>query len=275
MDFSLTEGQRRLQSRAREFAQAEVAPLARQMDEDGAMPRSLVERMAQLGLLGAPLPPEWGGQGCDALSLALIYEELGRADSSVRGFMTVHTSLVAQCILTWGSPAQKAECLPRLAGGDWIGCYCLTEPNAGSDVAGLETTARRDGDEYVLNGEKIWITNGGIADRAIVFATLDPDARHKGLCAFVVPTNTRGFMRLRMPGRALGHRASDHARLVFEECRVPRAARLGAEGEGFRVAMSALEHGRLSDVKLLNNYICLTNRPIPPILLQSHAKGHH
>jgi alkylation response protein AidB-like acyl-CoA dehydrogenase len=245
VDFSLTEPQRRIQSLARDFAQAEVAPLARHMDEQGRMSRGLVERLAQLGFLGAPLPPSMGGQGWDAMALALIYEELGRADSSVRGFMTVHTSLVALAILQWGTEAQRAECLPRLASGEWIGCYCLTEPNAGSDAAGIETTARPDGDGFVLNGEKIWITNGGIADLAIVFTTRDPAARHKGLSAFVVSMNTPGLARSKMPGRELGHRASDHALVKFTDCRVPRDALLGGEADGFRVAMSALDHGRL------------------------------
>lgn len=245
MDFSLTEAQVKIQQRARAFAQERVAPLAREMDERGAMPPSLVREMADLGLLGGPLPAEYGGGGWDAVSLALCYEELGRANSSVRGFMTVHTSLVSQCILAWGTEEQKQRYLPKLIRGEWIGCYCLTEPNAGSDAASIETTATEDGDDYVLNGEKIWITNGGIADLAIVFASRDRSLRHKGLCAFLVETNTPGFLREKMPGRELGHRASDHAHLRFENLRVPKTALLGAAGEGFKVAMSALDHGRL------------------------------
>ncbi len=215
------------------------------MDRAGQMRPGLIQALAGQGLLGAPLPVEYGGQGLDPLSLALIYEELGQADSSVRGFMTVHTSLVALTILAWGNEAQKAECLPRLARGEWVGCYCLTEPNAGSDAASLQTTARESGDEFVLNGEKIWITNGGIADIAVVFATLDPTAGRKGITAFLVPSNSAGFRRDKMPGEALGHRAADHAHIHFEECRVPRSALLGEVGSGFRVAMSALDRGRL------------------------------
>ena len=245
MDFSLTPTQTEVQRRARAFAQGRVAPLARAMDERAEMPLSLVREMAGLGLLGGPLPAEYGGGAWDAVSLALCYEELGRADSSVRGFMTVHTSLVSQCILAWGSEAQKQTYLPQLMRGEWIGCYCLTEPNAGSDAAGIETTATEDGDGYVLNGEKIWITNGGLAQLALVFASADRALKHKGLCAFLVPTGTPGFVRQKMPGRELGHRASDHAHLRFENMRVPKAALLAAKGEGFRVAMSALDHGRL------------------------------
>lgn len=215
------------------------------MDERGEMPPSLIHEMAGQGFLGGPLPKEYGGGGWDAVSLALCYEELGRVDSSVRGFMTVHTSLVSQCILQWGTEEQKQELLPRLVRGEMIGCYCLTEPNAGSDAASMESTAMLNGDEYVINGEKIWITNGGLAHLAIVFANADPGLKHKGICAFLVPTDTPGFRREKMKGQELGHRASDHAHVRFEKMRVPKTARLGAHGEGFKVAMSALDHGRL------------------------------
>ncbi len=245
MDFSLSESQQQIQTRARAFAQDRVAPIAREMDERGAMPLALVSEMAELGLLGGPLPIEFGGGGWDAVSLALCCEELGRVDSSVRGFLTVHTSLVSQCILQWGTNDQKKTYLPRLARGEMLGCYGLTEPNAGSDAAGMASIAARDGDEYIVNGEKIWITNGNIAHLALVFANAAPKLKHKGICAFLVPTDTPGLHRQKMPGKELGHRASDHAHFVFEQMRVPISARLGAEGEGFRVAMSALDHGRL------------------------------
>jgi alkylation response protein AidB-like acyl-CoA dehydrogenase len=245
MDFTLSDSQRQVQSLARSFAQSEVAPLAREMDEQGKMSLQLVRRTGELGLLGGPLPREYGGGDWDAVSLVLAYEELGRVDSSVRGFMTVHTSLVSQCILAWGTEEQKRNYLPKLARGEWIGCYALTEPNAGSDVGGIESTASEAGADFVLNGEKIWITNGNLADLALVFASRDRTARHKGICAFLVETDTPGFNRQQMPGKELGHRASDHAHIRLESCRVPRSAMLGAPGEGFRVAMSALDHGRL------------------------------
>ena len=245
MNFSLTPEQQQIQARAQAFAQQEVAPLAREADERGEFPLHLVRRMGELGFLGGPIGTEYGGQALDYLSFALVYEELGRADSSVRGFLAVHAGLVSLCIRDWGTEEQKRRYLPRLASGAWIGCYCLTEPNAGSDAASMETTAREEADGYVLNGEKLWITNGNIADLAIVFATRDPAARHRGVCAFLVETNTPGFRREQMDGVELGHRASDHARIVFEECRVPRSALLGEAGQGFKVAMSALDHGRL------------------------------
>lgn len=245
MNFALTPEQQRIQDIARRFADDEVAPLAREADERGEFPPHLVRRMGELGFLAGPIQPEYGGAGMDYLSFALVYEELGRADSSVRGFVAVHAGLVSLCIRDWGSEEQKRRYLPRLATGEWIGCYALTEPNAGSDVASMETTAQEDGDGYVLRGEKIWITNGNLADLALVFATRDRAARHKGICAFLIETKTPGFHREKMPGKELGHRASDHARFIFDGCRVPASALLGAPGEGFKVAVSALDHGRL------------------------------
>ena len=245
MDFELSPAQRRTQQRARDFAQGEVAPLARQMEEEGRVRPELVARMAELGFLGGPLPARYGGSGLDYLSMALVYEELGRACSSVRGFVAVHVGLHSMCIADWGNEEQLQAYLPRLARGDLRGCYALTEPNAGSDVASLETAARRDGDTYVLNGMKHWISNAMEADVAIVFATLDRSLRHRGITAFLVPMDTPGLRRERMTDRQLGHGASDHARLYFEECRVPARQRLGGEGDGFKVAMGALDHGRL------------------------------
>jgi alkylation response protein AidB-like acyl-CoA dehydrogenase len=245
MNFELTLEQQQIQARARRFAQEEVAPLARAADESGEFPLHLVRRMGELGFLTGPVEPAYGGAGMDYVSFALVYEELGRADSSVRGFLAVHAGLVSLCLRDWGCEGQKRHYLPRLATGESIGCYCLTEPNAGSDVAGMESTAREEEDSYVLNGEKIWITNGHIADVALVFASLDRPARHRGICAFVVPTATPGFRCEPMPGKELGHRASDHARIMLEECRAPKNALLGEPGQGFKVAMSALDHGRL------------------------------
>ncbi|MGH2538032.1 MAG: acyl-CoA dehydrogenase family protein [Candidatus Promineifilaceae bacterium] len=245
MNFELSEAQRATQARARRFAQEEVAPQARAADESGRFPLHLVRRLAELGFLAGPLEAEYGGHGLDYLSFTLVSEELGRADASLRGFLAVHTSLVTLAVRDWGSPEQKRAWLPRLAAGEAIGCYCLTEPNAGSDAASLETTARPDGDGYVLNGEKIWITNGGIADLALVFASLDRSLRHAGICAFLLPTATAGFERAPMPGQALGHRAADHAHIRLRDCRLPAEALLGAPGAGFKVAMSALDHGRL------------------------------
>src|SRR5512135_1036295 len=230
MDFTFSESELAVQQSVRDWAQNRVAPIAREMDERGEMPPEIIREMADLGFLGGPLPKAYGGGSWSAVSLALCYEELGRADSSVRGFMTVHTSLVSECILQWGTDAQKQEYLPRLARGELIGCYCLTEPNAGSDAASMESTAIPYGDAYVINGEKIWITNGGFAHLGIVFANAEPKLKHKGICAFLVPTNTPGFQRGKMAGKELGHRASDHAHIVFKDMRVSKSALLGAPG---------------------------------------------
>jgi alkylation response protein AidB-like acyl-CoA dehydrogenase len=245
MDFALNPAQKEIQNRARQFAIEEVAPLARKADEQGIFSRTLVTHLGELGLLTGPLAPEYGGSGMDYISYALLLEELGRIDSSVRGFVTVHAGLVALCIQVWGTEEQKRRYLPRLASGEWIGCYALTEPESGSDVANMEATARLEGSNYILNGEKIWITNGPSAQLAIVFATQDRSARHHGICAFLVETDTPGFQREPMPGQELGHRASEHAHITFKDCHVPASSLLGKPGEGFKVAMSALDRGRL------------------------------
>lgn len=245
MDFEPTPEQQRIQALVRHFAEQEVAPVAREADEKGLFPTHLIKRMGELGLLAGPVEPEYGGSGMDYVSYALVCEELGRVDSSVRGFLTVHISLVSLCIRDWGTEEQKRHYLPRLATGEIIGCYALTEPNAGSDAASLETTATEEDDHYILNGEKIWITNGPSAHLAIVFASRDRSARHRGICAFLVDTSTPGFLREAMPGKELGHRASEHAHITLKECRVLKSALLGEPGEGFKVAMSALDRGRL------------------------------
>ncbi len=248
MDLDLSKEQIHWQTVARDFAQGHVAPIAREMDESGEMPITLVAEMATLGLLGATLPQSVGGSEMDNVSLAVVYEELGRACSSVRGFMTVHSSLVMQCIYQWGTEEQKSRYIPPMARGEIIGCYALTEPAAGSDAASIQTLATRSSGGYQLNGEKIWITNGNIARIAIVFAKLDSlrDKKpHEQVTAFIVRLNNPEIERVRMPGQELGHRASDHARIIFHDTLVSEDLVLGGEGNGFKVAMSALDHGRL------------------------------
>ena len=268
MEFELTLEQERIQAEARRFAQEEVAPLARQADETGEFPMHLIGRMADLGFLGATVEERYGGSDLGYMGYALICEELGRADSSVRGFLTVHAGLVAGCIQEWGTEEQKGRYLSKLASGEWIGCYALTEPNAGSDVAGMEAKATPvEGSKlkvessdstlnlepstlnYSLRGEKIWITNALSAHVAIVFARLaqpqKETAPHKQIGAFIIETDTPGFNREPMPGQELGHRASEHALITLDNCLVPASAMLGSEGEGFKVAMSALDRGRI------------------------------
>ena len=248
MDFSLSPDQSRWQSVARTFAADFVNPIAREMDEEGKMPASIISQLASLGLLGGTVASELGGSGMDCLSLSLVSEELGRACSSVRGFLTVHTSLVMKCIEENGTPKQKSDFLPELAAGKIIGCYALTEPEAGSDASSIRSTAQSTNGGYLLNGEKIWITNANLAGLAIVFAKLPSTAgtkSHSGITAFLVDTTTPGFIRKKMPGKELGHRASDHAHITLKDCFVPDDRVLGGEKNGFAVAMSALDHGRL------------------------------
>ncbi len=248
MNFTLTRDQLHWQSAARSFTQDVVAPLARKMDEDGSMPMSVISQMASLGFLGGSVSKDFGGSGMDSLSLALTYIELGRACSSVRGFMTVHSSLVMKCIEQSGSQLQKKEFLPKLAKAELIGCYALTEPEAGSDAGSIKTKAEKTEDGYILNGEKIWITNANLAHIAIVFAKLpaiEGAKPHSSITAFLVDTNSVGFIRNKMPGKELGHRASDHAHIILKNCFVSENRVLGGENNGFKVAMSALDHGRL------------------------------
>ncbi len=245
MDFSLSPAQERVRDLARRLAREVVAPAARRADEERRFDRSVVDALAREGILGGPVPAEHGGGGWDDLSFVLCCEELGRADASVRGFVCVHVGLVARTILDHGTPEQKARWLPDLCSGKRIGAYALTEEGAGSDAAAVATTARKVPGGWILDGEKIWITNGGVADLAIVYATVDASKRHDGITAFVLEPGTEGLRRQRMPGVELGHRGADHARLVLEGVRVPDGNVLGPVGGGFRVAMQALDHGRL------------------------------
>jgi len=231
---------------AQAFALEEVAPLSREADRTGRFPRPLVARMAALGLLAAPVDAAHGGGGASALASAVVAEEIGRVDGSVRGFLAVHVGLVTQTIAQFGTDAQRRTWLPRLMSGATVGCFALTEPGAGSDAAAVTTTVREDGDDVVLDGEKHWITNGRAAGLAIVFGTADAAAGRKGIEAWLVPTATAGFRALPMEGHALGHRAGDHARIMLAGVRVPKANRLGPARGGFKVAMGGLDHGRLN-----------------------------
>jgi alkylation response protein AidB-like acyl-CoA dehydrogenase len=236
MDFSLTHEQELIRASAREFCEREVLPHARDWDRIEDIDRALVAKLADVGYLGA-----WE---LDTISYALVMEELGRADSSVRGIVSVNVGLAGKTILEWGSDAQRAEWLPRLAAGETLGCYALTEPGSGSDPSSLVTRAERAGGDWVISGSKIFITLGSWAGIALVFArTAGEGAR--GLTCFLVPTDSPGFAATRIKGK-LGLRAQDTAELALDGVRVPDANRLGGEGDGFKVAMSALDNGRIS-----------------------------
>ncbi|HEY6018311.1 MAG TPA: acyl-CoA dehydrogenase family protein [Gaiellaceae bacterium] len=244
IDFTLSDEQQLVRETAREFADREIVPYARDWDRAEDMDRGIVGKLAELGLLGASLPEQHGGSGMDTISYCLVVEEIGRADSSVRGIVSVTNGLVGKTVARWGTDEQRAALLPGLATGDGLGCYALTEPGAGSDPGSLETRAERDGDDWVLSGQKIFITLGTWASFALVFArTGGPGAR--GISCFVVPTDAPGFESRKIHGK-LGLRSQDTGELFLDGVRVPDSARLGGEGEGFKVAMSALDHGRIS-----------------------------
>lgn len=232
-----------IQKAARDFSRERILPLARQWDIDEAYPRELLQELGSLGFMGVPIPEEYGGTGLDYISEAVVFEEIGYADSSVRTTLSVQMSLVELTILTWGTEEQKRAYLPRLCKGEWVGCFGLTEPGAGSDAGNLTTRAVKDGGDWLLSGQKVWISNGTWADLAIIFAQTDPGSKHKGLAAFLVETKSQGYHAQKMKGK-LGLRASDTGELFLENVRVPDSARMGEIGEGFKIAMSALDNGR-------------------------------
>jgi alkylation response protein AidB-like acyl-CoA dehydrogenase len=242
--FELTTEQELLRASARAFAEREIVPNVREWDRAEAIDRSLVPRLGQAGFLGAGWSEEFGGSGLDTLSYALVIEELGRVDSSVRGIVSVNVGLVGKTIARFGTDEQRQSWLPRLATGDALGCFALTEPGCGSDAAALVTRAERHGSSWVLNGSKTFITLGSWASVALVFArTGGPGAR--GITCFLVPTNSEGFAARPIKGK-LGLRAQDTAELSLDGVHVPDENRLGEIDRGFSVAMSALDHGRIS-----------------------------
>jgi alkylation response protein AidB-like acyl-CoA dehydrogenase len=244
VDFTLSPEQELIRDTAREFLEREVVPFARDWDRSETMDRAIVGKLAEIGFLGASLPTEHGGMGLDTISYCLVMEELGRADSSVRGIVSVQNGLVGKTVAQWATDEQREEWLPRLASGEALGCYALTEPGSGSDPASLTTRAERDGDDWLLTGSKIFITLGTWAKLALVFARSGEEGA-RGITCFLVPTDSEGFEARPIKGK-LGLRAQDTGELFLEQVRVPDSARLGAEGEGFKVAMSALDNGRIS-----------------------------
>lgn len=243
MDFSLNDEQQMIQDAVRKFSQTQIMPHSRDWDHAQGFPRELLTRMGSLGYLGVPIPEEYGGAGLDYISEAIVFEEVGYADSSVRTTLSVQMSLVELTILKWGTDEQRRYYLPKLCRGEWIGCFGLTEPDAGSDAGNIATTAKRDGDGWLLSGQKVWISNGTWADVAIVFAQTEPGSKHKGMAAFLVDTKTPGFTSRKMHGK-LGLHSSDTGELFLDKVLVSDSARLGQVGEGFKVAMSALDNGR-------------------------------
>ena len=244
MDFTLTPEQDLIRRSAHEFCDQEIVPVARDWDRSERMDEGIVPKLAEIGFLGCALPEEFGGMGLDTVSYCLVMEELGRADSSVRGIVSVNNGLAGKTIAKFGTVQQKEQWLPRMCSGEALGCYGLTEPGSGSDPASLVTRATRDGGDWVIDGSKIFITLGSWAGVALVFARTGGEGP-RGITCFLVPTDSPGFSARKIDGK-LGLRAQDTAELFFDGVRVPDSARLGEEGAGFKVAMSALDNGRIS-----------------------------
>jgi butyryl-CoA dehydrogenase len=244
MEFQPNEDQLAVLSTAREFAQNEVLPKAAEIDREHRHPVELVKRMAELGFLGIAVPEQWGGSGLDNVSYALAMEEISRACASTGVIMSVNNSLVCDPIMRFGTDAQKDQWLKPLASGKLLGCFALSEPEAGSDAAAQRTTATRDGDGWVIQGTKNWITNGPVADACVLFAMNDKALGHKGITAFILPMKTKG-VRTGTPDDKLGIRGSKSSQIYLDDVRLPADAVLGEVGGGFRVAMSTLDGGRI------------------------------
>jgi butyryl-CoA dehydrogenase len=245
MDFNLTDEQKLIAETAREFADREILPRVRENDRAERFDRDLARKLGEVGFLGAPVAEKYGGRGLDYLGYGLIVEQIGRADSSARTVVSVVTSLVSNPIEHWGTEEQKQHWLPGLTSGGILGCFGLTEPDTGSDAANLRTRATKTDSGWSLSGQKMWISLGNHAELALIFAQTDPELKHKGLAAFLVPTGTPGFTSAEIHGK-LGLRSSDTAELSLDAVEVGDDALLGQVGDGFKVAMTALEAGRYS-----------------------------
>jgi len=242
--FPFTDEHKMIRNAARDFAQKEIAPIAAQFDESGEFPYETIKKMGAMGFMGMEVPETYGGAGLDTLSYALAIEEICKVDASHGVVMSVNNSLYCHGILQFGSEEQKKKFLAPVASGEAIGAYSLTEPQSGSDAGTMRSRAVRDGDFYVLNGRKSWVTSGPVADYVVVFMMTDLGKKQKGISAFLVDAKTPGFTRGRKEPK-LGIRASATSELIFEDCRIPAENRLGAEGEGFKIAMTVLDVGRI------------------------------
>lgn len=240
----LSEDHRAIQDAVRSYVQDRIAPQAAQWDKAHHFPAAELRGLAELGCYGVAVPTDYGGAGLDYLSLALILEEIAAGDGGTSTVVSVNNCPVCSILMAWGSEAQKQEWLTPLASGQMLGAFCLTEPHVGSQADGLKTTAVRDGDGYVINGVKQFITSGQNGDVAIVMAVTDKAAGKKGISAFIVPTKTPGYTVARLEDK-MGQHSSDTAQILFENCRVPAANRIGEEGQGLKIALSGLEGGRI------------------------------
>lgn len=244
MDFQLTEEQQQIRHLAREFAQKEIAPVAAEFDATGEFPYDNIKKMGELGLMGIEIPTEYGGAGLDTMCYVLALEEISKADASHGTIMSVNNSLFGYGIYKFGTEAQKYKYLEPVAAGKKIGAYSLTEPQSGSDAGNMKTRAVAQGDTFVINGRKSWVTSGPVADFVLLFVTVNPELKHKGTSAFLIDTTQPGFERGKVEPK-LGIRASATCELFFDNYRVPASERLGQDGDGFKIAMSILDAGRI------------------------------
>jgi alkylation response protein AidB-like acyl-CoA dehydrogenase len=245
VDLELSDEQQLIAETARDFTDNEIVPRARESDRAQRFDADLARRLGDMGYLGAPVSEEYGGRGLDYTSYGLIVEQVGRGDSAMRTVVSVQTSLVCGSIERWGTEEQKKRWLPRLCSGEAFGCFGLTEPDAGSDPASMRTRAEKIDGGWRINGQKMWISLGNVAEVALVFAQADPEKAHRGICCFLVPTDSDGFSHQEIHGK-LGLRASDTASLAFDGIEVGDDDLLGEVGDGFKIAMSALDSGRYS-----------------------------
>ncbi len=245
MDFQLTDEQRLISETAREFADKEISPRVRDNDRAARFDRELASKLGEVGYLGAPVSETYGGRGLDYIGYGLIVEQVGRADSSARTVVSVQTSLVAGSIERWGTEEQKQKWLPRMCTGEALGCFGLTEPDTGSDAANLRTRATKTDSGWSISGQKMWISLANFSEVALIFAQTDPEKKHKGLACFLVPTDSEGFTTQEIHGK-LGLRSSDTGEISLDNVEVGEDAMLGEIGDGFKVAMSALDNGRYS-----------------------------
>ena len=244
MNFSLSEEQRMIRDLARDFAQNEIVPIATKHDESGEFPVETIRKMGELGLMGIEIPPEYGGAGLDTLCYVLAMEEISKADAAHGTIMSVNNSLFCHALYKYGTEEQKRKCLVPVASGEAVGAYSLTEPMSGSDAGTMRSRAVRDGDGYVINGRKSWVSSGPVAKYILLFTMTAPEKKHHGITAFIVETDRPGFARGKVEPK-LGIRASATCECVYEDFRLPAANRLGEEGEGFKIAMSTLDEGRI------------------------------
>jgi acyl-CoA dehydrogenase len=243
MNLRFTAEQEMMRKMVRDFAEKEVAPFVERM-EAGEFPNSILQKMGELGLMGIPIPEEYGGSGMDFISYIIAIEEISKVSATLGVILSVHTSVGTSPILYFGNEEQKQKYVPKLASGEYLGAFCLTEPSAGSDAASLKTRAVKQGANYILNGSKVFITNGGEADTYIVFASTNPSAGSKGITAFIVDKNTPGLV-IGKNEHKMGLNGSKTVQLTFEDMKVPNENRLGAEGEGFKIALANLDVGRI------------------------------